>query len=124
MLVTFVMIVVMLVAIDNAGTLPTAFLLFRNTLQLDKPTQLRDHHSLFTFHPARERWSVTQFVLSFQVIPDLAVCTLAIPAEIAVRDGIDREVLKAAQQAVLLGNAHFAAHYFEIDELLVGIEQI
>jgi hypothetical protein len=58
------------------------------------------------------------------VIPNLAVCTFTVPTKIAVRDGIDGQVLKAAQQAVLLGNAHFGAQYVEIDELLVGIEQV
>jgi hypothetical protein len=58
------------------------------------------------------------------VIPDLAVCTLAIPAKVAVGNGVDGQVLKAAQQAVLLGHAHRVAHYLEIDELLVRIEQI
>jgi hypothetical protein len=58
------------------------------------------------------------------VIPNLAVCTFTVPTKVAVRDGINGEVLKAAQQAVLLGHAHFVAHYLEIDELLVGIEQI
>src|SRR5215217_7876293 len=91
--------------------------LLRNPFQLDKLAQLSYHHSLFTFEPARERWSVAQLVLPFQVIPDLAVCTLTVPAKIAVRDGVDGEILKAAQQAVLLGNAHFVAQYVEIDEL-------
>ena len=98
--------------------------LLRNPLQLDKLTQLSDHHSFFTFQPARERWSIAQLVLTFHVIPNLAVCTLSVPTEVAVRDGVDGQVLKAAQQAVLLGNAHFVAQYVEIDELLVGIEQV
>ena len=58
------------------------------------------------------------------MIPDLAVCTLTIPTEVAVRNRVDGQVLKAAQEAVLFGNAHFVAQYVEIDELLVGIEQI
>lgn len=99
-------------------------MLFRDSFEFDKTTQLRDHHSLFTFHAARERRPVAQLVLSSQVVPDLAVCTLTVPTKITVRNGINREVLEAAQQAILLGDAHFATHYLEIDELLVGIEQI
>ena len=98
--------------------------LFRDPLQLDKPAQLCNHHSLFTFEPTGERWSVAELVLALEVIPNLAICTLTVPAKVAVRDGIDGEVLKAAQQAVLFGNAHFVAQYVEIDELLVGIEQV
>ena len=99
-------------------------LLLRDPLELDKPAQLRDHHSFFTFQPARKRWSVAKLVLALQVIPNLAVCTLTVPTKIAVRDRVDGQVLKTTQQAVLLGNAHFVAQYVEIDELLVGIEQV
>ena len=98
--------------------------LFSYPLEFDKPAQLSNHHSFFTLQPARKRWPVAQLVLALQVIPNLAVCTLAVPTKIAVRDRIDGQVLKAAQQAVLLGNAHFGAQYVEIDELLVGIEQV
>jgi hypothetical protein len=106
------------------NNLRNLWILFRDSFELDKPAQLRDHHSLFAFHPARECRPVTQLILSPQVIPDLAVCTLTVPAEIPVRDSINGEVLETAQQAVLLGNGHFVSHYLEIDELLVGIEQI
>ena len=58
------------------------------------------------------------------MIPDLAIRTLAVPAEVAIRDRIDRKKLKAAQQPVLLRNADFVAHNLETDELLVRIEQI
>lgn len=143
---TFVVIVEMRDAIDNPAkyspttTLPllcvtsvfyrsymsyrTYRVSFRNPLQLNKLTQLSDHHSFFTFQPAGERWSVAQLVLALQVIPNLAVCTLTVPTKIAVRDSVDGQVLKAAQQAVLLGNAHFVAQYVETNELLVGIEQV
>ena len=98
--------------------------LLRNSLELDKPAELRDHHSLFTLQPARQRRSVALLVLAFHVIPDLAIGAFTVPAEIAVRDGVDGEVLKTAQQAILLRNADFVAHYLETDELLVRIEQI
>jgi hypothetical protein len=58
------------------------------------------------------------------VIPDLAVCTFTIPAEIAIRDRIDTQILKAPEQPVFLGHADFIAHNFQTNQLLVRIEQI
>ena len=63
--------------------------LFSYSFELDKPTEPGDHHSFFTLEPARERGPVILLVLPFQVIPDLAIRTLTVPAEVAVRDRVD-----------------------------------
>src|SRR6185369_11596891 len=96
--------------------------LLSDPLELDEPAELRDHHSLFTLQTARERRPVALLVLAFHVIPDLAIRAFTVPAEVAVRNGIDGEVLKAAQQPVFFRHADLVAHDFETDELLVRIE--
>jgi len=103
---------------------PLWFKLLRNSLELDEATEPGNHHALFTLQPARQRGPVALLVLPFQVIPDLAIGAVAIPAEVAVRDGVDGEVLKTAQQPILLRHAHSLANYLEADKLLVRIEQI
>ena len=59
-------------------------LLLRNSFEFNKSTELRYHHSFFTFKPARQGCFVALFSLAFHVIPNLAVRTLTIPAEVAV----------------------------------------
>ena len=98
--------------------------LFGDAFELDKAAQTSDHHSFFTLQTARQRGPVVQFVLPFHVIPNLAIRTLTIPAEVSVRDRIDGKVLKAAQETILLRDTDLVAHYFETDELLVRFEQI
>lgn len=97
---------------------------FRNSLKLDEATELGNHHALFALQSTRQRGPVALLVLSFQVIPDLAVGAVAIPAKVAVRDGVDGQVLKTAQQPVLLRHVDSFANYLEADKLLVRIEQI
>jgi hypothetical protein len=58
------------------------------------------------------------------VIPDLAVCAFAIPAEVAVRDCVDGKVLKAPEQTVLFGNHDLVPKDFDRDKLFVRIEKI
>jgi hypothetical protein len=98
--------------------------LFRNSFELDEATESRDYHAFFTLKATRERGPVTLLVLPFQVIPDLAIGALAVPAKIAVRDGVDRQVLETTQQPILLRYADFLANYFKAYQLLVRIEQI
>jgi len=98
--------------------------LLRDSLELDESTQSGDHHSFFTLQPARQRRPVALLALPFHVIPDLAVRTLPVPAKIAIRDRIQRQVLKTTQNTILLRNADLVAHYFDAYQLLVGIEQI
>jgi hypothetical protein len=62
--------------------------------------ELCDHHSVLAFHAARKRGTIALLVLAFLVVPDLAVGTFTVPTKIAVRNRVDREVLKAAQQPV------------------------
>ena len=92
--------------------------------ELDKPAELRDHHSFFTLEPARQRGSVVLFVLPFEVIPDLAIGTLTVPAKVAVRDGVERQVLKTTQQAILFRHVDLLPNYLDAYQLLVRIEQI
>jgi hypothetical protein len=98
--------------------------LFRYAFELDEPTEPRNHHSFFTLETARECGAVALLVLPLQVIPDLAIRTLAIPAKVAVRDRVEGQVLETPQQAILLGYADFFADYLNADQLLVRIEEI
>ena len=86
--------------------------LFRNAFEFDKPAELSDDHSFFTLQTARQPRPVALFVLVFRVIPDLTIGTFTVPAEVAVRDRVDGEVLKAPQQTIVLRHADFVAHYF------------
>lgn len=98
--------------------------LLRYSLEFDKPAQLRDHHPLFTFQPARQRRPIVLLVLASLVIPDLAIGALSIPTEVAVRNRVDGQVLKTTQQTILFRHADFIAHDLETDKPLVRIEQI
>ena len=64
-----------------------------------------------------------RLALSDFVIPDLTVRTFAIPTEVAVGDGFEREVLKTAEQAILFGNLNHLTQNFNRYQLLVGIQQ-
>ena len=96
--------------------------LLRDPFELDKPAELSDDHSFFTLQTARQPRPVALFVLVFRVIPDLAIGTFTVPAEVAVRDRVDGEVLKAPQQTIVFRYANFVAHYFQTDQLLIRIE--
>jgi hypothetical protein len=98
--------------------------LFRNALELDKSAELCDHHSLFTLQTTRQGRPVALLVLIFHVIPNLAIGTFAIPAEVAVRDRVDGKILKATQESIVLRHADVVAHDFQMDQLFVRIEQI
>lgn len=58
--------------------------LFCNSLELDESAHRRNDHSLDHFHTTRQGRAVVGFILAEQVIPDLAIRTLAVPAEIPV----------------------------------------
>ena len=107
-----------------ARTLPLCGKLLRYPLEFDKTAQLRNHHPLFTFQPARQSGPIVLFVLTLLVIPDLAIRAFTIPTEIAVRNRVDRQVLETAQQTILFRHAHFNAQYLDTDKPLVRIEQI
>ena len=61
-----------------------------NSLQLNKPAQLGYHHAFFALKTARKRRAITHLILTFHVIPDLAIGAFTIPAEISVRNSVDR----------------------------------
>jgi hypothetical protein len=59
-----------------------------NSLQLNKPAELTNHHSLFTLQPAREAGPIGLLALALHAKPNLTVRTFAVPAEVAVRNRI------------------------------------
>src|SRR5215211_872972 len=86
--------------------------------------EARDDERLADVEAAGERGLVLRLGLALLVIPELAVGAVAVPAEVAVGDGLDREVLEAAQQCVALRHADAAFEDFYLDQPLEGGEQV
>jgi hypothetical protein len=61
----------------------------RNPLELNKPAEFTYYHPFFALQPTRQRGSVGFLGLALHAKPYLTICTLAIPAEVAVRDRIN-----------------------------------
>jgi hypothetical protein len=99
-------------------------LLLAYSFQLNKSTEPGYHHAFDNFGAARQGWSIAIFRLAVHVIPNLTVGTFTIPAEVTVRDRVQRKILKAAQQPVLFRNLNLLTDNFDRDQSLVRIEQI
>ena len=59
-----------------------------NSLQLNKPTQLRNHHPLHTFNATGQRWTIARLILALHVIPNLTIGAFTVPTKVSVRDGV------------------------------------
>ena len=55
-----------------------------NPLQLNKPTQLCNHHSLHTFNATGQCWTIARFILAFHVIPNLTIRAFTVPTKVSV----------------------------------------
>lgn len=93
-------------------------------VELDKVAYGSNDHSLDYFHPTGESRSIPFVGLSAGVIPNLTVCTLAVPTKITIGNCIEREKLETAKQPIFLGNTHLLAEHFNADKFLVRVEQI
>ena len=96
-------------------------LLFVDAFKLDEAAQFRDHHSLTNGRATRQRRFVAGFCLAFVVIPDLTVSTFAVPAEIPVGDRLDRKILEAPEQAIVLRHFDALAKNFYTDQSFVRV---
>ena len=83
-----------------------------------------NRHAFDNFQATGEAGSVVDFGLSFSVVPNLAVRTLTVPAEIPVRNCFQRKELKATEQSILLGHFHLLAQHFDTYKALVGVKQV
>lgn len=61
--------------------------------------------------------------LSIRLIPELAICTIAIPAIVSQRDSIHADELKTPQQLVVLGYELPAAAHLDFDQTLELLEE-
>src|ERR687887_277139 len=68
----------------------------------DVRAEARDDEALAHVEAAGERRPVLLLGLAGVVIPELTVGAVAVPAEVAVGDRLQREELEAAEQAVML----------------------
>jgi hypothetical protein len=58
------------------------------------------------------------------VIPDLAIRAFAVPAKVAVRNRVEGQVLKAAQQPIIFGDLDAPTEDFNRNEFFERIEEI
>ena len=65
------------------------WILWFDSFQFDEAAQFRNHHALDHFLAAGEDRFVAGPILSFAVVPDLAIGAFAVPAEISVGNGFD-----------------------------------
>src|SRR5215207_5047918 len=101
-----------------------ALLSLRDALDADVRAEACDDEPLAHVEAAGEGRLVLRPGLALLVIPELAVGAVAVPAEVAVGDGLDGEELEAAQQAVALGHLDPAPENLYRDQPLVGVEQV
>ena len=80
-----------------------------------------DDEAVAHVEAAGEGGLVLRVGLAGLVEPDLAVGAVAVPAEVAVRDGLKREELKASKQTVALRHLDAAAQDLNRDELFVRV---
>src|ERR1051326_1122773 len=83
--------------------------------------EARYAHAFAHVEAAGERRSVLRLGLPLVVVPELAVGAVAVPAEVAVRDRLQREELEAAQQPVALRHLGAPAQDLNRDELFVRV---
>jgi hypothetical protein len=95
-----------------------------NALEFDEAAEPGNDHAFFTFQAAGKRGFVVDVTLTLQVVPNLAVCALTVPAEIPIRDRVDGQVLKAPEQTILLGHTDFLAEDLDTNESFIRVEKI
>ena len=88
--------------LTNGRGPPVPERLLIDAFQFDEAADTTDDHALLHLQAAGERRLVVPFGLPRRVIPDLAIRTFAVPAEISIRDGSHREILKASKQVVVI----------------------
>src|SRR5205085_11908743 len=94
---------------------------FVDSFDDDVRAESRDDEAVAHVEAAGERGLVLRLGLPGLVIPELAVGAVAVPAEVAVGDRLQREELEAAQQTVPLRHLHAPAQNLNRDEPLVRV---
>jgi hypothetical protein len=89
-------------------------------IQLDPLRHSHDLHALGDYGPARHNGLFFVTVLE----PDLTVQAFAIPAKIAIRDALHREVLKASEQRIVLWDHVLGPDDLDLDEAVKGLEYV
>src|SRR5437588_11938613 len=92
-----------------------------DSFDTDVRAEACDDQALAHVEAAGERRPVLLLVLPGLVIPELAVGAVAVPAEVAVGDRLQREELEAAQQTVPLRHLDAPAQNLYRDEPLVRV---
>ena len=67
---------------------------------------------------------VVDLRLSFSVVPNLAIRTLTIPAEISVRNCFQRKELKTTKQSILLRHFYMLAQHLYTYKAIIGVKQV
>ena len=94
-----------------------------DSFQLDARVDGRNSHVLDYFQTAGERGLVLLRLIG-GVVPNLAVCTLAIPAKIPVRNRLERQELKTAQQHIIFRDVDLAAADLYFYQFFVRLEDL
>jgi hypothetical protein len=103
---------------------PVPLFPFRDSFEFDEWCHGSNRHAFDNFQATGEAGSVVDFGLSFSVVPNLAVRTLTVPAEIPVRNCFQRKELKATEQSILLGHFYLLAQHFDTYKAIVGVKQV
>jgi hypothetical protein len=96
------------------------FVLLGYPLDPNEGAHRGDYHPFNHFHAAGKSRADVGLVIG--VKRNLAICAVAIPAKITIRDRIQRQKLEATQQPVLFGHLHPLAQHFDANKPFIGIE--
>jgi hypothetical protein len=96
----------------------------RDPVELDEWRHRSNRHSFDHFQATGEAGLVVDFGLSFSVVPNLAIRTLTVPAEIPVRNRFQRKELKTTEQSILLGHFYLLAQHLYTYKAIIGVKQV